>query len=85
MKEAPYPHELGVPRGYRECPSGQTAILMTKAVQDYLDRHPESKTYSPNIVVIQALQEMCAPYRPSRYSKKLWVAPTPDIRGIGRQ
>jgi hypothetical protein len=50
--------------GYAECFFGRTDVSLLGVVDDYMDHHPESADYTPDITVGLALGELCAGYLP---------------------
>lgn len=45
--------------GYGECLAGRTDVSLLAAVDDYMDRHPESASYTPDVVTTLALNDLC--------------------------
>jgi hypothetical protein len=50
--------------GYAECLAGRTDRSLLAAVDDYMDRHPESGGYAPAAAAMLALGELCAANMP---------------------
>ena len=50
--------------GYAECLAGRTDLSLLDVVDAYMERHPETASYTPDVAATMALSELCAPYVP---------------------
>lgn len=50
--------------GYAECLGGRTDLSLLAVVDAYMERHPETGNYTPDVAVNMALSELCGSYTP---------------------
>ena len=58
------PDAAEIRAGYAECLAGRTDLSLLGVVDAYMERHPETASYTSDVAVTMALTELCAPYVP---------------------